>query len=274
MSEFRKRGWLPPHRLQDLFHGGEGEHVKVAVIDSGVEIGHPHFEGRKLADDLLIRESDQILEIDAGIGDGFGHGTAVAGVIHSTAPKCTIGSFRVINADSRIAHNKSLVAEKIAIAAQEAIRRGYHVLNCSFGDPDFQNIKRHKDWIDLAYVKGVHVVAACNNQNFNKPEYPGYFSSVISVNMSRGEADRSFYFLPNHLVEFASAGVWVKVPWKGGGISEQIGSSYAAPRLAGILARMLSIQPDLSPTEAKAVLHHLAKPWSSDIAGPNQSIHV
>jgi 23S rRNA maturation-related 3'-5' exoribonuclease YhaM len=31
--------------------------------------------------------------------------------------------------------------------------------------------------------------------------------------------------------------------------------------LAGLLARLLSVYPDLSPLHAKAILHKIAKPW-------------
>ncbi|MEY2606608.1 MAG: hypothetical protein QOH31_4430, partial [Verrucomicrobiota bacterium] len=44
------------------------------------------------------------------------------------------------------------------------------------------------------------------------------------------------------------------------------GSSFAAPHGAALLARILSVYPDLAPLQAKALLHQLAKPWSDQVA--------
>jgi len=79
------------------------------------------------------------------------------------------------------------------------------------------------------------------------------------VNMTNSEGDQLFYFEDNSLIEFKAKGVDVKVPWSGGREKVVTGSSFAAPRLAGILARLLSVYPEISPTQAKALLHKLAK---------------
>jgi Subtilase family len=50
---------------------------------------------------------------------------------------------------------------------------------------------------------------------------------------------------------------------------EVTGSSFAAPRVAGMLARLLSEFPGVTPLEAKSVLHRLADPWSKEISGSN-----
>src|ERR1700726_5033562 len=44
------------------------------------------------------------------------------------------------------------------------------------------------------------------------------------------------------------------------------GSSFAAPHGAALLARILSVYPDLAPLQAKSLLHQLAKPWSEQFA--------
>ena len=123
--------------------------------------------------------------------------------------------------------------------------------------------------VDDAYVKGVHVVAACNNEDFTKPEWPAYFPSVIAVNMARTSKDSIFYYRRGTLVEFAAMGVDVKVPWSGGSEKVVTGSSFAAPRVAALLARLLSVYPDITPLEAKAILHKIATPWTNRVAAAN-----
>jgi subtilisin len=103
-------------------------------------------------------------------------------------------------------------------------------------------------------------VAACNNEDFRKPEWPGDFSSVLTVNMlATPEREMIFRNPPGTLVEFAALGVGVNVPWKGGIRRDATGSSFAAPRAAGLLGRMLSIFPQLPPLQAKCLLQEIAR---------------
>ena len=113
------------------------------------------------------------------------------------------------------------------------------------------------------------VVAACNNVDFLRPEWPGYFATAITVNMARTAEDSRFWYKPGTLVEFAARGVNVDVAWKGGRTKTVTGSSYAAPRVAGLLACMLSARSELKPLQAKALLHAIADPWTREVTGPN-----
>ena len=96
-------------------------------------------------------------------------------------------------------------------------------------------------------------------------------SSVIAVNMARTERDGAIYYKPGSLVEFAAQGVDVEVPWKDASSKRVTGSSFAAPKVAGMLACLLSEAPGLPPLEAKALLHRLALPWTRELLAPNQS---
>jgi subtilisin len=131
-------------------------------------------------------------------------------------------------------------------------------------------VLKYKSWVDEAYLRGVHVVAACNNHDFSRPEWPGFFSSVLTVNMARTEQDGEIFYRPGQLVEFAARGIDVEVPWSGGQRKKVTGSSFAAPRVAGMLACLLSEVPRTSPSQAKALFHRLAQPWTRDLLAPNE----
>ncbi len=204
--------------------------------------------------------------------DENGHGTAVAHALLRIAPEVQVGSFRVMDRDLK--SRWQIISE----AAQLAIDRGYHVLNCSFGSAATSNsIDYFKPWVDAAYRRGVHVVSACCNDDFRKAEWPGSFPSVITVNMARIESDELLFRwdlnqkeVSRHLVEFAARGVDVESPWKGGQIRKRTGSSFAAPHVAGLLARLLSVHPGLKPPVAKALLQEIALPWEAIHRGPNR----
>jgi subtilisin family serine protease len=255
--------WIDLNKAKRALAAGTGEGIRVAVLDSGVESAHPKLR-IKLVDDLaVVAEGHKLRVVKGGKKDTFGHGTAVSGVIHELAPNARIGSIRVLG------HDNTSRTAIIRRAAQEALDRGYQIINCSFGCGVESQVLQYKSWVDEAYLKGVHVVAACDNIDFSKTEWPAYFPSVIAVNMAETDDGDIFYYQRATLVEFAARGVDVTVSWLGGGEKVVTGSSFAAPRLAGMLARLLSIYPYIPPLEAKSILHKLALPWTRKAAAQN-----
>ncbi len=251
---------------RESMRAGKGKGIKVAVIDSGVEAAHPGLKGLSLADDLAFELDSNGTTIKAKPGEGkdpFGHGTAVAGIIHDLAPEAEIGSFRVLSAELK---GKSAV---IAAGAAEAIRRGYDILNCSLGCGKRDHVFAYKGWVDEAYVAGRHVVAACNNQYYAKEEWPAYFPTVCAVNFTREEERGRFYYRSRKMVSFAAPGTGLLVLWTGGTRRMVMGSSFAAPQVAAMLARLLSVNP-VSPLLGKDLMQKLAKPWTQGIAGQNE----
>lgn len=227
--------------------------MKIAVLDSGVELDHPALTGLKIADDLAVVDDGRQLRVVPGEGrDDYGHGTAVAGIIHQLAPEAEVGSFRVLGSQLR---SRTVIIRE---AARLALERGYHILNCSFGCGRDDHVLIYKDWIDEAYLQGRHIVSACNNQDFTKREWPGHFPTVITVNFARCNAPEEFHYQRGQLVEFTANGQDVDVAWLGHARKQVTGSSFAAPHVTSLLARLLSGFPALSPLEAKALLTRLA----------------
>ena len=257
-----RRPWVSVEQARQALREGDGSGIRIAVIDSGVEADHPALRKMRLRDSIGVVEEDGRIEIRSGEGfDVYGHGTAVAGIIHSVAPQAEVGSFRVLDARNL---SRSAV---IQAGIYEAFRRGYHVLNCSFGCKGLPRyVMPHKQWIDEAYVRGVHVVAACNNIDPREPEWPAHFPSVIAVSIEGGEqteqeedGDTSFVHVPGELVEFAAAGENVEVAWTGKATRVETGSSFAAPVVAGLVARLLSVAPGLPPAHVLDLLPRLAR---------------
>ena len=257
--------WITPGQAADAIARGRGRGVKIAILDSGVEAAHPALAGLVLSDDIAIVEDAGRLKAVAGDGDLFGHGTAVAGIVRRVAPEAEIGSIRVLG--EALTARTAMIAE----GARQAIERGYHILNCSFGCSIPEHVLKHKSWADEAYLRGVHVVAACNNHDLGKPEWPAFFTSVLAVNMARDGADADLFYKGGHLVEFSARGVDVEVAWRDGATKKVTGSSFAAPRVAGMLACLLSEVAGIRPTQAKALFHRIAKPWTPAIRGLNEA---
>jgi len=70
-----------------------GQKQIAVVLDSGIDLDHPHFgddkDGNKISDRILPGK-DFTLDKDNTVQDRRGHGSQVAGVIASIAPNCKI----------------------------------------------------------------------------------------------------------------------------------------------------------------------------------------
>ena len=256
--------WPDGATVCNALRNGTGSGVKIAILDSGVEMTHSAFQGRELLDDLVFKaEADEFTIVqEPGQGeDTYGHGTAIAWLIWSLAPEAEIGSFRIMG-EGRLASKRLIVRA----AAQEALRRGYHVLNCSFGHRAAALYALdYKEGVDAAYVTGSSIVAACDNAGSQHQVFPAHFTSVIGVDRLAHLDPEAIMRRSGQIVEFAALGENVSVPWNGGGWKTVIGSSYATPRVTALVARLLSVLPSLTAAQVKATLQAMAIPAPSEL---------
>jgi subtilisin len=231
--------------------GGTGRGVKVAVIDSGIDATHEAIGSVAGAVAVEIRAGGTQTEIVSGPHeDLFGHGTACAGIIRVAAPECDLYSVRVLGAH--------LGARGTAFAAglRWAIDARMDVVNLSLGTGKREYFPVLHELVDDAYFRNIMVVSAADNVPV--PSYPSHFASVFSVAAHERKDPFRFDYNPAPPVEFGAPGIDVDVAWRGGGRSRVTGNSFAAPHIAGLVARILSCHPGLTPFQMKTILHALA----------------
>lgn len=244
--------WPSLEEVEWGLQNGRGQGVRIAVIDSGIEFPHPMLQGASIVANWRFEETDDGVIRTSGNGqDFFGHGTAVASLIHQLAPEAELVSYQALgpqlNCRSRL----------ISAAARVALDDNCHVLNCSFGTSRLEQVLLYKEWVDKAYRLGRHVVAAANNLDPGRVEFPASFVNVIGVAMKAGLAPGDFSTRPGEMVEFGASGDNVEVAWLNGERKLVTGASFAAARMTGLLARMISSIPCIDPLLAKASLKFL-----------------
>ncbi len=106
---------------------GSGAGVRVAIVDSGVEDGHPLVGrvDRAIAVERDDSNDDGVRFVDAPHDDLYGHGTACAGIIRALAPAVEIVSVRVLSS------NLKGSAFAFAHGLDWCIDNGVHVANLS-----------------------------------------------------------------------------------------------------------------------------------------------
>jgi subtilisin len=229
------------------FGGSTGKDVRVCILDSGVEAGHPLIGGIAGAVAFRRGEDDEIEVEEDTEGDLCGHGTACAGIVRSLAPECKLFSARVLGAGFK-GSGPVLLA-----GLRWAVEQRFDVINMSLSTTKRQFAGLLHELADSAYFRRTVLVASAHNMPVES--YPWRFSSVISVG-SHEEADPlTFFYNPSPPVEFFARGVGVEIAWLGGGTILSTGNSFATPHMSAICALVLAKHPELTPFQLKSVLY-------------------
>lgn len=232
--------------------GSTGAGVDVAVVDSGVEDGHPWVGRVDSAVALNVDESrPEGVRVDVGPHDDlFGHGTACAGIIRRLAPDCRLHSVRVLG--DRLTGRGPVFAAGV----RWALDQGFPVVNLSLSTGKQDYFGLFHQLADEAYFRGTALVCAVNNAPV--PSYPSQYAAVFSVAAHAGSDPEGFFYNPDPPVELGAPGIDVEVAWRGGATLTATGNSFAAPHITGLIARLLGKHPGLTPFEIKTVLHAVA----------------
>ena len=162
-----------------------GQGVKVAVLDTGVDMTHPD-----LAANLNLADSFDFLDNDPNVSDipgpVTGHGTATSGIVAAvdnsigvigTAPRAKVIMYRVCNSALNDCPDSAIIA-----GLQEAVKDGADVVSMSFGGVGFSQAL--KQAVHAVGNAGLVQVASAGNEPTpvaGARNYPAGFSEVISV---------------------------------------------------------------------------------------------
>jgi serine protease len=179
--------------------GVNGSDVTVCIIDSGLYTAHEDLAG---------------VNVVGGYPSGWntdycGHGTHVAGTIAAAnndwgvvgaAPGVSLYIVKVFGDDCAWAYSSTLID-----AANRCAAAGAKVISMSLGGPS-QNRKEQKTF-DTLYSQGILSIAAAGNAGTTDYEYPGSYSSVVSVAATDVENLVADFSQQNDQVELAAPGV-------------------------------------------------------------------
>lgn len=228
-----------------------GAGVKVAVIDTGLELGHPAFSGRlaPAGEWYDFVDNDTLpQEVAQGSSDGgYGHGTAVAGIVLQVAPNATILPLRVLGPDG------SGDTTDVAAAMDWAVAKGAEVIQLSLGTTSDSQVL--KTMLEYATSRGVFVIASSGNTGDERITYPAAYTregglwgdlSIGVGSVDERDAKSAFSTYGGRL-ELLAPGEQIYTPAPGDQLAHWSGTSVAAPMIAGALA--LALGEDTSTTK-------------------------
>jgi subtilisin family serine protease len=245
--------------LRESLAAATGKGVHVAVLDTGVDVTHPDLQGTVVRSvevvaqprGLVCREVETAGRPAAEL-DPVGHGTACAGIIHELAPEARQVSVRVIGASA------AGTGEQFVRGLQWVLEQRdppLQAVNLSLGTLQDRFASPLRRLVDQAYCQGIVLVAAGNNMGV--PSYPAIFASLLAVDNESFPEPTTFEFRTGRPLELAARGIYVRAPKSGGGYQLWTGTSFACPHITALVARLLSLNPRLTPFQIKTLLYVL-----------------
>jgi subtilisin family serine protease len=211
----------------------QGQGIRVAVLDTGVDPTHPYFNGTVTSGWDYVDDDANPAEV-AG-SEAYGHGTFVAGLVHLVAPRARIIPMRVLDKDG------NGDGYQIAEAIRDAVALGARVINLSFGTTNQVESKVLTDMIRYARSKGVVTVAAAGNDGDELKHWPAAQPEAISVSALDTANDAlAGYSTRGDWVDVAALGTDLISLVPGGGFDVWSGTSMAAPVVAGQVALVIA----------------------------------
>jgi serine protease len=254
--------------------------VRVAVIDSGIDISHPDLIDA-VSDPYDAWSDDEDPSPDPGEYCHGGasdddicdiHGTAVSGVIAARAdngvgivgmcPQCTLVPIKLLG--------EGMTTNTLSVdvaAFEHAIASDAWVINNSWGftqsipvpEPLAEVIRRAATE-PRGGLGAVVVFAAGNDDRVIEDDEMQAMPEVVCVSATDSYGYPTNYTNSGASVDIAAPSATVTIAPEGGITETFGGTSAAAPVISGLTGWMLSVAPQLSSEEARALLIDTAIP--------------
>jgi thermitase len=250
------------------------ENITVAILDSGIRLGHAEFSGRlwvnarEVADNGVDDDGNgyiddihgwNMVNESADVRDALGHGTHVAGIIGATGNNgqgyagvdwhCKLMVLKVLD------NNRSGLYSWWAKAIHYAVDNGADIINMSLGGT--AELQTLADAVQYAYDRGVLIVTSMQNFNSDEVYYPAGHTLTLAVGSSDPD-DRRSTALAGLEAYGSNYGDHIDLLAPGNyifglshlsdsdGDTQMSGTSQAAPLVTGIAALVLGHAPGLT----------------------------
>ena len=258
---FANQQWaLQQLHIDQLQHLINQQHIQptqkvlLAILDTGVDAAHEDLQAN------FVSTKEQYNK------DVVGHGTHCAGIAAAVsnnsvgiASAIPSNDFVTVTSIKVLGDNGSGSYETIIDGITEAADKGAAVISMSLGGPDLFGKKRlFNKAIQYANERGAIVVAAAGNSNRDANKYaPAGCKNVITVAAVDEQLNKASF--SNHVsnvpMGIAAPGVGIYSTIPNNQYTNFSGTSMATPYVAGTVALLKAIRPDMTTAEMYRLLH-------------------
>lgn len=228
----------------------KGDDVRIAVIDSGIDVAHPELAGAIVGTYDALRSTE----------GPHTHGTGIAGAIVAksrllgSAPAARLLAIRAFGATSSGAESTSFVLLK---SLNYAVEQNAQIINMSFAGPKDPLLERG---LAAAAKRGLILIAAAGNAGpKSAPLYPAADRNVIAVTAT--DTDDKLFEASNrgNYLAVAAPGVDLLLPSPDEKYQVTSGTSFAAAYVSGVAALIVERNPGVSPDVVRRILTDTAR---------------
>ena len=241
--------------------GKGSEAVKVAVIDTGVDLDHPDLAGR-------LAEGINLVDENAPPEDDVGHGTHVAGIIAATVDNyegvAGMSWYNQVMPIKVLDHTGAGSTYDVARGIIWATDNGASVINLSLGN--YVDAEFLHDAIRYAYDRDVVLIAATGNDNTEDPGYPAAYPEVLAVSATDSSKRRSVFSNYGDYLDVVAPGETIASTYFENQYAALSGTSMASPHAAALAAMIRSLNPDLTNEEVMDIMRKSA----DDLGAPGK----
>lgn len=251
-----------------LWKQSRGRLVKIGVIDTGADYRHPDIRH-------CLRRGINLLDHRFSAEDDNGHGTHIAGTIAAGAARNGRG-IRGVAPGAEIYPVKAFDREgsayvsDIVLAIDWCLANGMHIINMSFGMPDYSQSLH--DAVREAWDNKVTVVASAGNSG--KPaevDFPARCSFAIAVGALNRRGRIAPFSNRGREVDVYAPGEAIYSAWLKGRYNELNGTSMAAAHVSGTVALILARRREMSPDAVRRVIARSSSPLAGTDAAPDSA---
>lgn len=258
---YKRKQWYVDQLTLGLAPVYPGYTVKVAVLDTGVDLDHADLQESLLSGGRNVFHSSDVAD------DDNGHGSHVAGIISAVSNNdigiTGLSSASILPVKVSCSDGKGSYGTLIS-GINYAMENEVHIINVSLGgsvhSPTLKKV------MDAATDSGVIIVAAAGNNSSSTKFYPAAYSSVIGVAATDELGKR---------VSSSNYGDWVDIAAPGHSIYSTVvdgygyktGTSMASPVVAGVIAQLLAHDPSLDLNGLRALFSATSTPIESEALG-------
>ncbi len=214
-----------------------GDPVKVAVVDTGINLAHPDLKAN-------IKGGYNAIYPSKSADDDNGHGTHVAGIIaalNNNIGVVGVGPQIHLYAVKVLSRTGSAYLSDVIEGLDWAIQNGMQVVNMSLGTS--ADILSFHEAIQRADKAGIIQVTAAGNSG-GAVNYPAAYPEVIAVSATDNTDTIAYWSSRGLEIDLAAPGVNVySTYWtnRGSTYNTLSGTSMASPHVAGVAALLLTV---------------------------------
>jgi len=225
--------------------------IHTYVLDTGIDVSHPQFEGRA---EWLANFAD-----DNDDTDGNSHGTHCAGLIGSkTYGACRdakLFAVKVLNAQGSGTLSGVIKGIQFAFDRHNTLSKKNtglrSIISMSLGGSYSKAINMAVENC-LTYSNTFYFTVAAGNENADACKTsPASVKGVLTIMAMGKDNSRAYFSNFGKCADIYSPGVEVESTVPGGGTAKYSGSSMSTPLVAGVLNHYVDIYPHMNMAQIK-----------------------